>query len=517
MVVTFRVWQNHAVVEMMLAGALRERGAHVSMLSCGGGLPFCSVGWARRSYPRPCDRCAHFTDKVAEASGLEHRRLADHLPWGADARRAWDEPPAAGAIDYGRSGALTATWTLKTTQPEQVENGAAMLRDSAVTAAAVEEAFGRVLDEARPDVVLLTNGTLVEEDVMAKVARARGVRAVTYGYGIHEDSVMLSSAEEPALEARNEELWAEVRDTPLTPEEDAWLDRIVAERERGSGTADYFGAAGDGPEELRRALGVPAAARVVTLFTNLTWDSAALFKDVAFATTSDWVRHAVRVADANPELHLVVRVHPAEASAGTQEPAAAAARAEFAELPPNVHVIEGHEPVNSYALVDASDTVLVYTSTVGMEAALRGRPVVVAGRTHYRGRGFTIDAETADEVTAAMLGAEAPGPDRVALARRYAYAFFFRLMVPMPALVRQAGWQFAHVTPGQIDLRPGADPYLDLICDRILDGRPLSAPRELVRWPTPFPPGETSPYGREVDATEPALATDDAGVPSNRN
>ena len=32
----------------------------------------------------------------------------------------------------------------------------------------------------------MVNGILVEEHVLAKVARARGLRAVTYGYGIHE-------------------------------------------------------------------------------------------------------------------------------------------------------------------------------------------------------------------------------------------------------------------------------------------------------------------------------------------
>ncbi len=59
-----------------------QRGARVSLLTCGGGLPICEVGWARRAWPRPCDRCAHFTDRVAAESGFPHYRLADYLPWG---------------------------------------------------------------------------------------------------------------------------------------------------------------------------------------------------------------------------------------------------------------------------------------------------------------------------------------------------------------------------------------------------------------------------------------------------
>ena len=38
-----------------------------------------------------------------------------------------------------------------------------------------------------------------------------------------------------------------------------------------------------------------------------------------------------------------------------------------------------------------SDLALVYTTTVGLEAANLGIPVAVAGATHYRGRGFTHD------------------------------------------------------------------------------------------------------------------------------
>jgi hypothetical protein len=53
--------------------------------------------------------------------------------------------------------------------------------------------------------------------------------------------------------------------------------------------------------------------------------------------------------------------------------------------------------------------------------------------------------------------------------------------------MRQTSYSFAEIVGDEISVQPGADPFLDLICDRILDGRPLSTPRELVRYPTPFP------------------------------
>jgi capsular polysaccharide biosynthesis protein len=491
LIVTQRVWQNHALTETMIGHALRERGARVSILTCGGGLPLCTVGWARRAHPRPCDRCAHFTDAVAAASGFEHHRLADHLPWGGNGRRAPTEvrdvvdPPR---MDYERAGATTAMWALQTTRPNTVPNGPEVMRDTTVTAAAVDLAFSAVLDEVRPDIVFLVNGILVEEHVMAKVARSRGIRAVTYGYGIHENTMMLASGESPALEARNDELWTEARDEALDQDEDDRLSRLLAEREQGSGTAEYFRSASNDVEQLRRDLDIPDGVRLVSLFSNVTWDSACLFKDVGFENANDWIRHVVRVAGGREDCYLVIRVHPAESELGTAEPAIAAVENEFAELPANVRVVPSEVSVHSYTLIDASDVILVYTSTTGMEAAVRGKPVVVAGDTHYRGRGFTIDAQSRDDLTRAIQeGLEPLDPERIELARRYAYAFFFRQMCPIPSVVQQTGPQFSKVVPEEISLGPGADPYLDLICDRILDGRPLSVPRDLVRFPSPFP------------------------------
>ena len=254
MIVSLRVWANTALTEVMIGKALEQRGARVTFLTCGGGLPICEVGWARKAWPRPCDRCAHFTDKVADASGFEHYRLADYLPWGGDGRAApqtYQDIAEEPSMDYEKAGAQTAAWVLKTTSPHTVPEGPEVLRDSAVTAAAVELATNRIIDVAEPDVMLMVNGILVEEHVMAKVARARGIRPVTYGYGIHENTIVMSSDEQPALDFKNEPLWEEIRDRELKDEENEHLDRYLAERVQGAGTGRV----------LRERLARPGAAQ----------------------------------------------------------------------------------------------------------------------------------------------------------------------------------------------------------------------------------------------------------------
>ena len=44
-----------------------------------------------------------------------------------------------------------------------------------------------------------------------------------------------------------------------------------------------------------------------------------------------------------------------------------------------------------------TDLGLVYTTTTGMEMAMSGVPVIVAGVTHYKNNGFTFDPQTYPE------------------------------------------------------------------------------------------------------------------------
>src|SRR5207302_3251584 len=127
--------------------------------------------------------------------------------------------------------------------------------------------------------------------------------------------------------------------------------------------------------------------------------------EVAFESIHDWLVTAVEWADAHPEHRLVVRIHPAEVKLPgkqTREPLATFLRARFPALPPNVTVLDPTDPTSSYVLMDAADVGLVFTSTVGLELALHAVPVIVAGQTHYRGKGFTVDVSSPEEFVSAL-------------------------------------------------------------------------------------------------------------------
>ena len=60
----------------------------------------------------------------------------------------------------------------------------------------------------------------------------------------------------------------------------------------------------------------------------------------------------------------------------------------FSELPEHVHLIRANDLINTYDLISIANLGLTYTTTVGMEMAMRGSPVVVSGKTYYREAGL---------------------------------------------------------------------------------------------------------------------------------
>ncbi len=86
---------------------------------------------------------------------------------------------------------------------------------------------------------------------------------------------------------------------------------------------------------------------------------------------------------------MVIRVHPGEVLTHGPSMVDVVQKA-LPELPENIHLVGPKDKVNTYDLIEMADLGLVYTTTTGMEMAMSGVPVIVAGVTHYKGNGFTM-------------------------------------------------------------------------------------------------------------------------------
>ena len=110
---------------------------------------------------------------------------------------------------------------------------------------------------------------------------------------------------------------------------------------------------------------------------------------------------------------------------------------------------------------------------------MRGLPVAVAALTHYRECGFTIDVGSHEELERALDAARAPSAEAGGARPPLRVHLLLPLHDPVPVRADEEG--FATAVPSDAErIRPGADPYLDFVCDRILDGGEFVLPDALA-------------------------------------
>ena len=429
----------------------------------------------------PCTSCTRYTSGSVTAHGHHHHSL--RAAWEADAGDGLPEIDAVALADLERFekgdlplGALTAIparWFLLNSHLADDPLAPATVRSFLRAGDLVARGMARILDEVRPDVVLLLNGLFFFEAIAWEVCRQRDIDVVTYERGFLPHTLEFRR-DMPACRHDMGALWDEVADRALEPAEEERLDAYLdGRRDRPHAIYDFWAGASD--EEPDRRPG----ARLIAAFSNVTWDSAVLGTQRAFASDPGLARRRGRSGPSAPRGRRRPAGPPrrdppvgqADPGAGRGVPRAAPPRG----LPANLLVIGSEDPRRSYPLMEACDVGLVLTSTTGLELALMGKPVVVAGTVHYRDRGFTLDPSSPEEfdkmVDRALDHAEELDADLdVEAARRYAHALFFTW--PM---------DFPHVTephPGLARIRPrrrseladGVDPALDRICRGILEG-----------------------------------------------
>jgi hypothetical protein len=474
---TPRSWAIHVQWEAMVGRALAERGADVSFLTCGGGRSVCDRAHTWEAPPMPCRTCTGYVHRSLDAHGHRWQPLRSFGAPGDDTgagEPAWpelDELDLDGlraavwnGLPLGRLLDVPVKWFLCSTGLEDDPLGRLTFRRFLRSGAAVADEVSAALDATRPDVVVMLNGLFFFEQIARAVCDQRGVDVVTYERGYVKDTVFFDRGAS-ASRYDTSERWQAERDRPLAADEERALDEYLAARETGGMSVNDFWPAPrfDEPEP-----GFSVA------FTNVTWDTAVQERERCFGSARDWLVSLVGwFADHAPS-RLVVRAHPAEVrqpQAWSRETTVSILERAFPTLPPNVKVIPPDDPTSSYPLMKAADVALVYTSTAGMEAVLRGTPCITAADTQYGHKGFTVDPADRDAYFAAlgkMLEDPSAFPADVELARRYAHFFFFRASLDTSAWAWEPLAGLARITDDPAVLRPGGDPALDAICRGIL-------------------------------------------------
>ena len=490
----------HAVtLESALAAALTFRGAEVHALLCDGTMTACAecevslypdlaaftAHGPSRDLCRDCYWPAaqvyadlgitvhRYSDWLTDADRTDARQLASTIPLEDIAAFRLDdlavgEHAHAGALRFFATGSL-----------HDEPHAEPILRRYLESALLTTYATRRLVRTIGFTSVVLTHGIYVPWGLIGEVARDEGVQVSTWNVAYRKRRFIFSHGDtyHHTLMTEPRELW---EGQELGESQERELMQYLGSRREGLFDWIVFHRpTRQDPQEIARRIGLDPAKPVIGLLTNVSWDAQLHYPANAFPNMLEWLVQTCEYFAARPDLHLLIRVHPAEISGfpPSRQPILDELRKRVPVLAPNITVVPPDSGMSSYALMSLCNAAIIYGTKMGVELTSVGLPVIVAGEAWIRNKGITHDASSPAEYFR-LLGllpfAERLAPKQLTQARRYAYHFFFNRMIPLPFIEPKAGYPIYRLKLGGLEeLLPGGSPGLDTICTGILGGAPF--------------------------------------------
>ncbi|MBM3124044.1 MAG: hypothetical protein FJZ87_03110 [Chloroflexi bacterium] len=471
---------------LLTSWALRLQGVPVAYFACNSGMSRCVLGTNRDdpARPMPCRTCVYQSSSLYAGIGPhwfgferdgDLERALENL--GIEELSRFEyvspaHPPGARTIPLGQLCLPSMRWVLRIHHLNDDEITRTLFREYILSAWNVARHFSEFLEETKPRAVVVFNGQFFPEAVARWIARERGLRVITHEVGLQPSTAFFTDGDATAYPIHIPQ------EFELNDGQNARLDAYLTKRFQGDFTMAgiKFWPEMKGLDEafLRKAAGFK---EVVPVFTNVIFDTSQPHANTVFEDMFDWLDLVQEEIRSHPETLFVIRAHPDELRVrkSSRETVAGWIEAKHVTELPNVVFIGPRESLSSYELIQRSKFVMVYNSTIGLEASLMGKPVLCAGRARFTQYPTVFFPQTAEEVRnrmKAFLEAKAifVPQEFVRNARRFLYYQLFRTSLPFGEFLEPS----IRTTQTRLksfvldDLNPQRSVALDAILDGLL-------------------------------------------------
>ncbi len=430
---------------LLASWALRLKGIPVAYFACNAGMSKCVLGTNRENVYKgmPCKSCVYQSRSLYAGVQVD-RYTGTHVHWFTFDR---DEQLATRIVQLSLSELMTfehesiplgalclpgLRWILRIHHLTDDEPTRHLLREYILSAWNVARTFGDFLDQTHPRAVVLFNGQFFPEATARFIAQRRGIRVITHEVGLQPASAFFTEGEATAYPIHIPD------EFELNAEQNARLDAYLAKRFQGDFTMAgiKFWADMKGLDEafLQKAAGFK---QIVPIFTNVIFDTSQPHANTVFEDMFDWLDMALEVIREHPETLFVIRAHPDETRVrkASRETVEGWAASREVQKEANVVFVGPKETLSSYELIQRSKFVMIYNSTIGLEASIMGAAVLCAGRARFTQYPTVFFPQTVDAVRGKMeefLDAEkiSVPPEFKRNARRFLYYQLFRTSLP---------------------------------------------------------------------------------------
>jgi capsule polysaccharide modification protein KpsS len=474
---------QNAAYSLLASLGLRVNGTTVHYFICSGGLERCVLGSDRDDVYQspPCDLCIRQSRQVfnggpvtwlvqqkypelkATLSGLILEELITFQKEG---------------LPLGFWSVNSLRWVLRRHTLQDNEPTRVFMRAFILSAWNVYSQFSELIQRQQPQAVVVFNGMFFPEAAARRACQDHGIRVITHEVGIQPLTAFFTDGEATAYP-----LDIPV-DFELTAAMNSRLDEYLSRRFQGDFTMAgirFWHQIEELDETLRQKIG--QFKKLVPVFTNVIFDTSQVHANTIFPDMFTWLKVVRQVAVDNPDTLFVIRAHPDEGRKGkeSRESVAEWMERSATDQLPNVVFIDTGEMVSSYELIRLSHFVMVYNSTIGLEAVLMGKTVLTAAKARYTQIPTTIHPESKQDytqkLTALLKGKAKPAnPVFVTNARKFLYKQLFMSSLPFDRWLEADLYWKGYVTLRKTqpeDLTVKKSQTISAIVDAIRDGQPF--------------------------------------------
>jgi len=471
----------NAAFAMLTGWSLRLQGVRVLHTVCQRGMTRCVLGTDNDDVFRfpPCQKCLSQSSAIYDRSNLvkmDYFSTTDLAKQLQPMRLPLLQKFVFEGIPLGELCLPSMRWILRRHHLEDDDPTCILYRHYILSAYKVAVQFNELLAMEEPLALIVFNGMQFPEATARWMARKWKVPAYSHEVGLRPFSAFFTDGDATAYPVDMPD------EFQLDDEQNARLDEYLSKRFKGdfsmAGVAFWPEMSGLDEGLLER---IENFKQVVPVFTNVIFDTSQPHANVVFPHMFAWLDEVLEVAKVHPETLFVIRAHPDESRPGkaSRESVADWVRDRKVDELPNVIFISPDEYFSSYEMIQRAKFVMIYNSTIGMEASILGAPVLCAGKARFTQLETVFFPKTMEDYRHQLetfLAAEevsAPEEHRVN-ARRFLYyqlyctsLTFDRFLEPdgvWPGFVRlrEFSWE---------DLLPENSPTLKVISEGVLHAK----------------------------------------------
>jgi hypothetical protein len=375
----------NAAFSLLTAWSLRLSGIPVVHVVSKQGMSRCVLGTDREDHTKapPCEICiAHSRLLYSRAPVVELKFAPD-----SDLRAAlqglnidqltefeWS------SIPYGALTLPSLRWILRRHHLPDDEPDRFLMREYILSAHSIANQFNALIEKVKPQTALIFNGMFFPEAIARWVAIQRGMRVITHEVGYRPFSAFFTDGEATAYPLEIPEGFK------LNPRQEERLDDYLQKRFQGNftmaGIQFWPEMRGLSDSFLERA---SHFKQIVPVFSNVIFDTSQGHANTVFPHMFAWLDLVLEIMRKYPHTLFVLRAHPDEVRPGkaSRESVQDWVAAKAVDQLHNVIFVKPDEYFSSYELIQRSKFVMVYNSSIGLEAVVMGKPVLSGGKARY--------------------------------------------------------------------------------------------------------------------------------------